>query len=147
MFPGVSFGPHNSPDFLAGIAGVEVIEQITERGKIVVPLVAVHAVINSDIPNIALAKEALGIVAHFQIVPAHAGHILNDDGFDLSCFDQPDHLIPARTVKGHPGNAVVDEKRGIGETVVSRVLQEDFLLIGYAVALAVQRVLLGQAGV
>ena len=31
-------------------------------------------------------------------------------------------------IKGHPGNTIVDEKRGIGETVVSRVLQKDFLL-------------------
>ena len=128
VFPGISFGSHNSPDFLAGIAGVEVIEQITERGKIVVPFVAVHAVIDGDIPNIALGKETLGIVAHFQIVPAHAGHILDDDGSDLSRLGQLDHLIPARTVKRHPGNAVVDEKRRIGETVVSRVLQKDFLL-------------------
>ena len=95
-----------------------VIEQITERGEIVVPLVAVHAVIDGDIPNIALSKETLGIVAHFQIVATHAGHILDNDGSDLSCFSQPDHLIPARTVKRHPGNAVVDEKCGIGETAV-----------------------------
>lgn len=106
-FPGVSFGPHDGPDFLAGIACVEVIEQITKRGKIIVSLVAVHAVIDSDIPNIALSKETLGIVAH--------------------C---------------HPGNAVVDEKRGIGETAVGCELHKDFLLIGNAVALAVQRVLL-----
>ena len=92
-------------------------------------------------------KETLGIVAHFQIVPAHAGHILDYDGCDLSHLGQPDHLIPARTVKRHPGNTIVNEKRGIGETVVSRVLQKDFLLIGNAVALAVQRILLGQAGV
>ena len=122
VFPGVSFGPHNSPDFLAGISGVEVVEQITKRGEIVVPLVAVHAVIDGDIPNIALGKETLGIVAHFQIVPAHAGHILDNDGSDLSRLGQTDHLIPTRTVKGHPGNTIVDEKRGIGETVVSRVL-------------------------
>ena len=143
MFPGVSFGSHNSPDFLAGIAGVEVVEQIAKRGEIIVPFITVHSVIDGDIPNIALSKETLGIVAHFQIVATHAGHILDNDSSNLPCFGQPDHLIPARTVKRHPGNAVVDEKRGIGETVVSRVLQKDFLLIGYAVALAVQRILLG----
>ena len=105
-----------------------VIEQIAKRSEIVVPLVTVYAVIDGDIPNIALGKEALGIVAHFQIVPTHTGHILDNDGFDLSCLGQPDHLIPARTVKRHPGNAVVDEKCGIRETVVGCVLQKDFLL-------------------
>ena len=92
-----------------------VIEQITERGKIVVPLVAVHAVIDGDIPNIALGKETLGIVAHFQIVPAHAGHILDNDGSDLSRLGQTDHLIPIRTVKGHPGNTIADENVGLGK--------------------------------
>ena len=80
------------------------------------------------ISNITFRKETLGIVAHFQIVPAHAGHILDNDCSDLSCLGQPDHLIPARTVKRHPGNAVVDEKCRIGETAVGCVLQKDFLL-------------------
>ena len=133
--------------FFAGIAGIEVVEQVTKWGKIVVPFVAVHAVIDGDIPNIALGKEALGIVAHFQIVPAHTGHILDNDGSDLSRLGQPDHLIPARTVKRHPGNAVVDEKGEIGKAAIGCELHKDFLLIGYAVALAVQRILLGQTGV
>lgn len=100
VFPGISFVPHSSPDFFAGIAGIEVIEQIAERGKIVVPLVAVHAVINGDIPNIALGKETLGIVAHFQIVAPHAGHIFDNDGFDLS------HLA-SRIISFQPGRSKV----------------------------------------
>ena len=125
----------------------DVLEQVAKRGKIVVPFVAVHAVIDGNIPNIAFSKETLGIIAHFQIVTTHAGHILDNDGSNLSCFGQPDHLIPARTVKRHPGHTIVNEERWIRETVVGCVLQKNFLLIGYAVALAVQRILLGQAGV
>lgn len=128
MFPGVSFGPHNSPDFLAGIARVEVVEYVADGGKLAVPAHTVHTVIDGNIPNITLGKEALGIAAYFQIVPPHAGHILDNDSSDLSRLGQLDHLIPARTVKRHPGNAVINEKRRIGETVVSRILQKDFLL-------------------
>lgn len=61
--------------------------------------VAVHTVVDGDIPYIALGKETLGVVAHFQIVPPHAGHILDDNRFDLSCFGQPDHLIPTGPVE------------------------------------------------
>lgn len=111
---------------LSVLLGVEVVEQIAERGEIIVPFVTVRAVIDGDILNIALGKEALGLVAHFQIVPPHAGHVLDNDGFDLSCLGQPDHFIPAWTVKRHPGNAVVDENRGIGETAVSCVFQKGF---------------------
>ena len=44
-------------------------------------------------------------------------------------------------------HTIVNEELWIRETVVGCVLQKDFLLIGNTVALAVQRVLLGQAGV
>ena len=96
MFSSVSFDPHDVADFLAGIAGVEVVEQVAERGEIIVPLVAVHAVIDGDIPNIALGKEALGIVTHFQIVAPHAGHIFNNDGFNLSRLGRPIILFQPR---------------------------------------------------
>ena len=43
--------------FLAGIAGVEVVEQVAKRGKIIVPLVAVHAVIDGDISNVTFRKK------------------------------------------------------------------------------------------
>ena len=60
-----------------------------------VPLVAVHAVIDGKIPKITLGKESLGIVADFPMVPAHAGHILENNGFDFSCLSQTDHFGPA----------------------------------------------------
>ena len=128
MFPGVSFGTHDGTDFLAGIARVEVVEYVADGGKLAVPAHTVHAVIDGNIPNISLGKEALGIAAYFQIVTTHAGHILDNDSSDLSRLGQPDHLIPARTVKRYPGHTIVNEKRGIEETVVSCVLQKDFLL-------------------
>ena len=75
MFSSVSFSTHNGPDSLTGIACIEVIEQIAKSGEIIVPFNAVHTVIDGDIPNVTLRKETLGIVANFQIVPAHAGHV------------------------------------------------------------------------
>ena len=48
-----------------------VIEQIAERGKLVVAFVAVHTVIDCDIANITLGKKALGIIADFQIIAPH----------------------------------------------------------------------------
>lgn len=128
MFSSISFGPHNSPNLLASIARVEVVEYVADGGKLAVPAHTVHTVIDGNVPNIPLGKEALGIAAYFQIVTTHAGHILDNDGSDLSRLGQPDHLIPARTVKRYPGHTIVSEKRGIEETVVSCVLQKDFLL-------------------
>lgn len=78
----------------------------------------------------------------FQIITPHAGHILDDNRFDLSHFCEAYHPIPARPVESHSRNAVVNEKGWIGKSVVCRILQKDFLLVGYAVALPVERVLL-----
>ena len=99
MFPGVALCPHNGADFLAGIAGIKIVEQVTEWGKIVVALVAVHTVVDCDIANIALGKETLGVIADFQIIPPHAGHILDDNRLDLSRFRKTYHLIPAGSIE------------------------------------------------
>ena len=99
VFPGVSFGPHNSPNLLAGIARVEVVEQVAKRGKIVVPFVAVHTVIDGDISNITFRKETLGIVAHFQVIPPHAGHIFDNNGLDFPRFCKAYHLIPTGSIE------------------------------------------------
>ena len=77
----------------------DVLEQIAKRGEIVVAFVTVHTVIDGGVPNITFCKEAFSIVTDFQIVPSHAGHIFDNDGSDLSSLGQPDHFIPARTVK------------------------------------------------
>ena len=45
-------------------------------------------------------------------------------------------------IKNYPGNAVVNEKGWIWKAIVLCILQKDFLLVGYAVALTVQSVLL-----
>ena len=142
MFPGVALCPHDRADFLTGIAGIKIVEQVTEWGKIVVALVAVHTVVDGDIPYIALGKETLGVVADFQIIPPHAGHILDDNRFDLSRFRKAYHLIPAGSVERYPRYAVVNEKSWIWKAIVLCILQKDFLLVGYAVALSVQSVLL-----
>ena len=122
----------------------DVLEQIAEWSKIVITLIAVHTVVDGDIPYIALGKETLGVVADFQIIPPHAGHILDDNGFDLSRFCKPYHLIPTGPIERYPRNAVINEKSWIWKTIVLCVLQKDFLLVCYAVALSVQSVLLGK---
>ena len=65
MFHGVVLCTHNRTDFFAGIAGIEIVEQIAKRGKIVVAFVAVHTAVDGDIQYIALSEETLGVVANF----------------------------------------------------------------------------------
>lgn len=120
----------------------DVLEQVTEWGKIVVALVAVHTVVDCDIANIALGKETLGVIADFQIIPPHAGHILDDNRLDLSRFRKTYHLIPAGSIESYPRYAVINEKSRVRETVILCILQKDFFLIDNAVTVPVKRVLL-----
>ena len=46
-----------------------VLEQVAERGKIVVAFCAVYSVINCDISNVTLHEKDFRIVADFQIIP------------------------------------------------------------------------------
>lgn len=90
MFSSASLGPYNGPDYIAGIAGVEIVEQIVKQDEIIIPL---------SLPTVSLI---------------HTGHIPSNDGFSLFCLVQPDHLISAQTVKCYSKYAIVDEIRRIG---------------------------------
>ena len=46
-----AFGLEYGADFPAGIAGVKLIHNVAERGKIIVPVQAVHTVIDSNQPD------------------------------------------------------------------------------------------------
>ena len=80
----------------------DVLEQIAKRRKIIVAFVAVHPVIDGNVANISLGKETLGVVAHFQIVAPHTGHILDDNRLDLSHFRKAYHLVPAWPIERNP---------------------------------------------
>ena len=65
---------------------------------------------------------------YFQIVAPYAGHILDDNRFDLSRFRKPYHLIPTGSVESYAGYAVVNEKSRVREPVILCILQKDFFL-------------------
>jgi len=142
MFSSVCLCGKYRTDLPACIACIEIVEQVAKWGKIVVALVAVHTVVDCNIANITLGKETLGVIADFQIITPHAGHILDDNRFDLSRFRKPYHFIPAGSIESYAGNAVVNEKSRVRETVVLCILQKDFFLIDNAVTVPIKRVLL-----
>ena len=67
FFAGCGVDPKYRLDLLAGIAGVPLIHDITERGKIIVAFEAVHAVIDSD-KTYTLLAEYFHYLTNFEIV-------------------------------------------------------------------------------
>ena len=68
LLPRLSLRPFDCPYLFACIFGIKIVEQVTERGKIVVAFCAVYTVIDCDISNVALYEKNFRIVADFQII-------------------------------------------------------------------------------
>ena len=75
-----------------------------------------------------LREEDLGIVAGLQVFSAHPGHILDDDGSDLSGLNVSNQVLPSRTVKVTARPAVVGIVfKGHKAVLLGVILQKDLL--------------------
>ena len=54
MLAAHAFGLKHRADFPAGVAGVKLVHNVAEGGKIIVAFQAVHTVVNGDQPDAAL---------------------------------------------------------------------------------------------
>lgn len=105
-----------------------VLHDVAEGRKIIVALVAVHAVIYGDKPNIVVREIGVGIVADLQIVTPQAGHIFYDHGGYITGLNILQHILKARTIEICSCVAVICIAARVGETVFLRVFGEQFLL-------------------
>ena len=93
-----TFGFEHRADFPAGVAGVKLVHNVAERGKIIIAFQTVHTVIDGNQPDTALPQN-LHDLADFQIVAPQAAHVLYDDGLHPSGLDFLHHRQKAGTVK------------------------------------------------
>lgn len=107
---------------------------LSERGKIVHLVVAVHAVVDGDKADVHLREPDFRVQPHLQIVPAKPGHILYDYGADLSCLYIGKHLLKAGPVERYPTVPVVHIKFEVRIAMVAGIFLQDLLLMGDAVA-------------
>ena len=128
MFPRHALRFFDCADFPACVLCIKIIKQISERGKIIVALCAVNAVIDSDIAHISFHEKDFCIVADFQIVTPQTGHILDNDCRHISGFNLRYHAVKIRSVKGHARNAVVNEKYRISKAIVSGIFRQNRFL-------------------
>ena len=63
MLAAIAFRPHDRAYLFTGIFGIEVIEQIAERRKIVVALGAIHVVMDGNEANIIARKNKLCVLS------------------------------------------------------------------------------------
>ena len=122
VFPCFPFGLHHSADFLACIFCIPLVDDVPKRGKLVVALLTVHSIVDSNKVNIVLREHDLSIHSHLQDVTAQTGHILENDPLDNTCFKVRNHFLEPRAVKGGAGDAIVNIKTDILPAMVKGIL-------------------------
>lgn len=126
----LALGAERGAHFTAHVLGVPLVHNVTERGKIVLALVAVHAVIHGDEAYTVHRENRLRKLSHFQVVPAQPGHILYNDRGDLVGFDKGHHLLKTVPLHRHAGNAVVYEYLDILKSVPLGIVRQERPLVG-----------------
>ena len=74
MLAAHAFGLEHGADFPAGVAGVKLVHNVAERGKIIIAFQTVYTVIDGNQPDTALPQN-LHDLADFQIVTPQAAHV------------------------------------------------------------------------
>ena len=88
-FPGVSFCPEYHFHLLAGVFGVEFVENVDERGHIIVNLIlVVHTIVDGDEADIVGQEHHFLVHADLKVVPSEAARFLEDDDTNLAIVDQ-----------------------------------------------------------
>lgn len=86
----------------------DVLEQVFEWSKVVLPIKTVHIVIDGNKPHTIAGEYQFGQLAYFQILTAQTAEILDDHCAHHTVLHQPHDFVPSGTVE-----------IGTGETVIS----------------------------
>lgn len=91
----------------------DVLHNVAERGKFIVPLITIHAIGNGDQAHIVLREKLLRQLANLYVVATHPGEVFNKHGRDIPGLDSGQHFLKSGALHGGAGNAIVYEKQGI----------------------------------
>ena len=131
MLPGKVLCLKRRTDFLAGVTGVPLVHDISERSKLIVPFESIHAVVQSNQPGIVLPQH-FHIGADLQIVTTKTAHILYDNDRDSIGFDFGNHLLKSGSVELRTRDTIIREVDAVGKTVLFGVVLQYALLVGDA---------------
>lgn len=88
----------------------DVLHDIAEWGKFVVPLVTVHTVRNSNQAHIVLREKFLRQPTDLYVVTAQPGQVFDKNRGDIPGFDGGYHFLKARALHSSACNTIIHEK-------------------------------------
>ena len=137
------FGPAfpDSADFLAGLLGIPLVENIDERHQLHSSFGrGVHAFLNGDKCHVKRRVHDLQQTPHFNLLTPETAEIFYDNRADQPVLHHFLHSLKAVTLKGGAGNAVtlkggagnavIYEKLRVFVTVPPGIVCKNLLLIG-----------------
>ena len=125
----------------------DVLHDIPERSKIIFSLFAVHAIVDRNKADVVIGEKGIRIVTHLQIVPAEPGHILYDYRSNITGLNVLNHLLKAGTVEVCTCITIIHIEFGIRKMMVFGIFGKQLFLIDNAVAVALNIVIPGKAGI
>lgn len=113
----------------ADVARVPLVHDVAERGKIVVALLTIHAVVYGDEADVVFREIGVGVKAHLQIVATEPGHILDDHRVDEPGLNILQHLLEAGAVEIGAGIAIIPIVADIAHALPFGVLGKQIFLV------------------
>ena len=118
IFSGLTLLLHGSPNLLAAVFDIELIDDVQKRCEIVVLLVGtINTAVHSNETHIVLGKEHFRIKADFQIVSSDSAHVFCKQDFNLISFHKRNHALPVRSVEVGAGIAVIYEELNVAKSL------------------------------
>ena len=147
MLSAFSFGLQNSTNLPAGVFCIEIIEQATHRGEIIISFGGIHAIVDGNEADILHGEGHFQVLAYLQIIPSKAAQVLDDDGSHLTRFHQGQQLLHSRAVEVGSGISIIDEELSVPKAVILRIFSQDRPLVGDRIALAFQIIFVGKTAI
>lgn len=95
----LSFHLHNGTYFLGTILCIPLVDDILERSKIVIPIITVNGIVDSNKANIIIGKIHFRIKSCLQILSAETGEVFHDNSAYFSVLHRFDKPFEIGTVK------------------------------------------------
>ena len=97
----------------ADIAGVPLVEQVADRGKLIFALRRVDVIRNGYQTDIVIREKFLRQPSNLNVVAPQAGKVFDKDSGGFSLFQLADHFHEAGAIHRHAGNAIIQEMNQI----------------------------------
>lgn len=115
----------------------DVLHNIQKRSKVIIrSVVTVNTVVNCKETDIFLWKQNFRIKTYLQIISPQSAHILNNQGFYISCFNFFYQRLKARAIEIYTRKSVIGKMANVLKTIPTGIIFEVFLLIGNRITLA-----------